>query len=116
MVNEKALNTLLLKNFPGLKNKFDECTSWQDGIETGCFLIFEDLLLPLAKKSIQDNDSKFAKRLSEFIEYLICSDDEYAVNVATVGILEGLKSMGNDELVSKTLGSRSLEVFRNLNY
>lgn len=54
--------------------------------------------------------------IREVVQYLICSDDEYAVNVATVGILEGLKSMGNDELVSKTLGSRSLEVFRNLNY
>lgn len=35
-MDETKLNTLLLERFPELTGQFEEYTSWQDGIETGC--------------------------------------------------------------------------------
>ena len=54
----KELNSLLLEKFPELKKKFDDETSWQDGIETGSFIVFEDVFMPFLEANIELNKSK----------------------------------------------------------
>ena len=110
LMDEIKLNTLLLQTFPELAGQFEEYTSWQDGMETGCFLTFEDLLLPLAYLALDNHDETFLTRLGAFIEQLMTSGDNYAVNVATVGLIEGLKAHGNP-LIRSYLGPVSLEEF-----
>ncbi|SEH69962.1 MULTISPECIES: DUF7674 family protein [Atopobiaceae] len=114
-MDETKLNTLLLERFPELTGQFEEYTSWQDGIETGCFLTFEDLLLPLARQALNAHDKDFLARMGDFIEELMTSDDEHAVNVATVGLIEGLKAYGNP-LIRSFLGPVSLEEFDTMAY
>lgn len=115
LANEVRLNGLLLAEFPELKGKFEDYTSWQDGMETGCFLTYEDLLLPLARQALDGRDEALLARLGAFIEQLMTSGDDYAINVATVGLIEGLKAYGN-QLVRSFLGPISLKEFDTLIY
>lgn len=110
LMDEIKLNTLLLQTFPELAGQFEEYTSWQDGMETGCFLTYEDLLLPLSRQALDEHDEALLERLGTFIEHLMTSGDEYAVNVATVGLIEGLKAYGNT-LIRTFLGPVSLDEF-----
>ena len=104
------LNKLLLETFPELAEQFKEYTSWQDGMETGCFLTFEDLLLPIARHALDEHDEAFLVRLGVFIEQLMTSGDALAINVAIVGLIEGLKAYGNP-LIRSFLGPVSLKEF-----
>ena len=101
------LNKLLLDAFPELRSEFDEYTSWQDGQETGCFLTYEDLLLPLVRNALAKQDEVFLARASAFIEDLMNLGDEYAENVATVALLEGLEPSKNGG-IRPYLGKKSL--------
>ena len=109
------LNKLLLETFPELAEQFKEHTSWQDGMETGCFVTYEDLLLPLARHALDDHDETLLTRLGVFIEQLMTSGDAYAVNLATVGLIEGLKAYGNSPIRS-FLGPVSLKEFDTMVY
>ncbi len=42
----RDLNTLLLSKFPNLRDAFEKETSWQEGINTGCIVVFEDVFMP----------------------------------------------------------------------
>jgi hypothetical protein len=84
-------------------------------METGCFLTYEDLLLPLARQALDKRDEALLTRLGAFIEQLMTSGDDYAINVATVGLIEGLKAYGN-QLVRSFLGPISLKEFDTLIY
>lgn len=114
-MNEIKLNTLLLERFPELIVQFEEYTSWQDGIETGCFLTYEDLLLPLTRQALVANDKLLLTRVGSFIEELMNSGDDHAINVATVGLIEGLRAYGNP-LIRSFLGPVSLNEFDTMAY
>lgn len=109
----RQLNELLLEGFPDLKADFEEYTSWQDGADTGCFLTYEDLLLPLARRALDRNDEKAVRRVSAFIENLLALDDDYAENVATVALIEGLKADHGDE-ARLCLGERGQAIYDTL--
>ncbi len=112
MMDARELNEFMLHAFPELKDEFDTYTSWQDGEDTGCFLTYEDLLLPFARKALQARDMATLERVANFIEDLLALDDEYAENLATVALLEGLKADGDDIL--PLLGNRSLAIYETL--
>ena len=84
-------------------------------METGCFVTYEDLLLPRARHALDDHDETLLTRLGFFIEQLMTSGDAYAVNLATVGLIEGLKAYGNSPIRS-FLGPVSLEEFDTMVY
>lgn len=84
-------------------------------METGCFVTYEDLLLPLARQALDGRDEALLARLGAFIEQLMTSGDDYAINVATVGLIEGLMAYGN-QLVRSFLGPISLKEFDALIY
>lgn len=114
-MNAEQLNKLLLEAFPELGDKFEDYTSWQDGMETGCFLTYEDLLLPVAREALNAKDEEKLARIGSFIEELMILGDDYAVNVATVGLLEGLKADGNDT-IRQYLGTASLAEYDSMIY
>lgn len=87
------MNEALPAAFPDLSAELNEYVSWQDGMDTGAFMAFEDAFRPHVQKAIMDNDEAFLPRSSNFIEKLFVSGDENAVNVVTVGILEGLSEL-----------------------
>ncbi len=115
-MNERDLNTALLEAFPELTAEFEEYTSWQDGMDTGAFLTYEDVFRPHVEKAVAQKDVFFAERAFAFIEKLFLSGDGYAVNVVTVGILEGLKANCNNELVRPYLKDATRREFDELMY
>jgi len=87
----KELNLKLLNMFPKLKEKFDVYTSWQDGIETGSHLVFEDVFVPYIVKIILESNDEEIKKCFDYIEQILISDDDYSKNVINVSVLEPLK-------------------------
>ena len=102
-MDERQMNELLLAAFPELKEEFEEYASWQDGIDTGAFLTYEDIFRPYIERAVENGDLAFLDRASTFIEDLYLTEDEYAVNVVYVGILEGLKANCDNEAVRSFL-------------
>ena len=114
-MNEYELNSRMLSSFPELVGAFEEYASWQNGMHTGCFLTFEDILLPFAIDAIRAKDELLLTRIGAFIEELMTSGDDYSVNVATVGMLEGLKASGECP-AGDFLGPASLKEYNALEY
>ncbi len=98
-MNESELNNKLLTSFPELKAEFEDYISWQDGMDTGAFLTYEDIFRPRIERALKTGDSAFLERAANFIENLYLTGDSYAMNVVYVGILEGLKANCDNEKV-----------------
>ena len=115
-IDSKKYNILLLNKFPELKEKFDNYTNWQDGMETGSLLVYEDVFVPYVLEClINDNNDKMIE-IADFIEQLITDNDEYAFNIAYIAILESLKSNPNGINIQKYLKDKSLKEFNELTY
>lgn len=87
----KELNVKLLKTFPILKTKFDEYTSWQEGLETGSHLVYEDIFVPYIIENEKNSNKEIIEIIFIFIESLFDLNDLYAENVIAVSVLEPLK-------------------------
>ena len=115
-MNERQMNESLLAAFPELKNEFEKYVSWQDGMDTGAFLTYEDVFRPHIERAIENGDADFLDRASAFIEDLYLTEEEYAVNVVYVGILEGLKANCDNEAVRSFLKPITQREFDELKY
>ena len=90
-MTSREFNTQLLKRFPEIKEDFEGYVSWQDGIDTGSFLIVEDVFNKLLWRSVDNGDTELINRILSFAEAILNQADEYACNVIVVGLLEAIK-------------------------
>lgn len=97
----KELNEKLLEYFPQLEKSFKKVTDWQEGIETGSAIVFEDVFFKYIKRHLKDE--KISNKNFEFIKELLNSNDEYAINVVCVAIIENLIASTKRELYEKHL-------------
>lgn len=97
----KELNEKLLKNFPQLEKSFKKVTDWQEGIETGSVIVFEDVYFKYIRRYLKNET--ISKRNFEFVKELLNSNDEYAINVVCVAIIENLIASTKKELYKKYL-------------
>ena len=95
----KELNEKLLETFPQLRKLFDNVTSWQEGIETGSIIVFEDVYFKYLKRYL--HNEKISNKNFKFIKLLLDSNDDYAINVVTVAIIENLVATTKRELYVK---------------
>ncbi len=95
----KELNEKLLGTFPQLRKSFDNVTSWQEGIETGSIIVFEDVYFKYLKRYL--NNENISNKNFEFIKSLLDSNDDYAINVVSVAIIENLIATTKRELYVK---------------
>lgn len=114
-MDSKGLNSLLLEKFPELKTRFNEETEWQEGIETGSFIVFEDVFMPFLEANVEMNNTDMIERIYLFIEALCDINDEYVQNILYVAILENISGYTNPEPFIKPLKKKSLKIF-NENY
>ena len=114
-MNSKDLNSMLLEKFPELKEKFEEETNWQEGIETGSFIVFEDVFMPFLEANVEANNNEMIERIYSFIESLCDIDDEYVKNILYVAILENISGYTNQTMFSKFLKEKSMKIY-NENY
>ena len=115
-MNESELNERLLSSFPELKAEFEDYVSWQDGMETGAFLTYEDVFRPRIEHALTAGDSTFLERTANFIESLYLTGDDYAMSVVYVGVLEGLKASCDNEKVRAFLKPVTRKQFDKLTY
>lgn len=115
-MESRQLNEVLLKAFPELAPELEEYVSWQDGMDTGAFLTYEDVFRSRLEWAVELGDNGFTERAGAFIEELFTSGDPYAANAITIGILEGLKANCDNGAVRKFLRAKSLEEFDSLRY
>ena len=113
-MTSKELNENLLLNFPELKEKFEDETSWQEGFDTGSFVVFEDVFMPFVKDS-KKNNKDIINRIFDYIEKLSLNNDEYAQNVLYVAILENIASFEDEQKYTKYFKNNTLKIF-NENY
>lgn len=116
MISESQMNEAPKEAFPELAPELEKYTSWQDGMDTGAFLTYEDVLRPRIEQAIESGDEDCLSRAREFIESLFTSGDPHAANVVTVGILEGLKANCDNDSVRAFLAPESLREFDSLAY
>ena len=111
-MESKELNQMLLSAIPELKTKFDEETSWQEGLNTGSFIVFEDVFLPFLEAKVEMNDLAMIEKIYSFIESLCDIEDEYVQNVLYVAILENIADFVNPEPFIKYLKEKSLRIYK----
>lgn len=56
-MKEQTLNEMLLEAFPKLTEDFKTYVEWQDGIDTGAFLTYEDVFRPFIENAIANNNN-----------------------------------------------------------
>ncbi len=113
-MKEKELNSLLLEAFPDIKESFNEETSWQDGLDTGCTVTFADIFIPYIVKSALSNDEEKIRKIFEFIEKIASLKDEYVNQVILLSIFDSLFYDYNDIDWKKHFGENTnklLEVY-----
>ena len=109
-------NNLLLTKFPILKKDFEDYTEWQEGINTGSLVVYEDIFVPYIINQLVNENKVEIEKIVSFIEELLDSNDEYAFNIAYVAILETLKSDPNGQKIEKYLKSHGLKEYKELVY
>lgn len=100
-MTSKELNENLLLNFPELKLKFEKETSWQEGINTGSFITFEDVFMPFIKENVYLNNLEKINKIFKYIENLSFIDDKYVENILYVAILENISSFKDSRNFTK---------------
>lgn len=115
-MTEHELNAILMDAFPELK---EELTLYMeedgDGMDTGCFLTHEDVLHPFIDQAFKDKDQQILKRVGAYIEHLLDLGDEYAENVAIVGLVEWLALERADAATRIPLGPKARMLFTEYN-
>ena len=102
-MTSKELNKILLKEFPEIKAELDDYISWQEGMDTGSFLVFEDVFMHFGYSELQKSNQELLKRFTQFIEKIYTLNDPYATNVITVGVLENVKCSAFSDIVYEAL-------------
>lgn len=113
-MTSKDFNELLLSEFPEIKEDFDKYVEWQDGIETGSFLVVEDVFMKYFYAKIEELDFQTINKICSFIESTYLLNDEYASNVIVVGILENLKSSEYSVKIAEFLLPATLKEYKEI--
>ena len=115
-MEQRTMNEDLLATFPELKNQFSEFVSWQDGMDTGAFLTYEDILLPHIIDAVENDNKEVLSRSGKFIEEHLTNRDDYSANVIYVGLLEGLKANCDPSKVKVFLLDEARREFEEMAY
>ena len=114
-MTSKELNLKLLKAFPELEDIYKEEVEWQEGDDTGSHVVFGDVLTPYLLEKINTGNAAIMKKIFDFLEELLISDDEYASEVITCSILESIIMDDiNIDFVESFLGEKSMETWQDL--
>ncbi len=89
-MTSKELKLKLIEALPEIKDVYNEETSWQEGDETGSHVVYEDVFVPFIKEQIEIKNKNSLTKIFEFLEELIKSGNDYAIEVVTLSVLESL--------------------------
>ena len=107
MYNTKELNTMLLEAFPELKERFEDQASWDDWIETGSYIVYEDIFMPYVVQAFVDNDQESINWVMQFVEKLASSDDVDVKNLIGISIIDNVRMYDIEERFESIMGPNS---------
>ena len=107
MYKPEEMNRILLDRFPELKNRFIEETSWQDGINTGSYVVYQDVLMPYIVECFSKNDTDAINRIIAFVEDLASSDDYEVRNLIGVTIIDNVRMYDIEDRFVSLMGPHS---------
>jgi hypothetical protein len=93
----KELNLKLVGAFPELGRAYHEQTNWQEGDDTGSHVVYGDVLVPAMTAYLSIGQYALLKKFFDFLEELLASGDEYAVDVVATTVIESIAFVGNDK-------------------
>jgi hypothetical protein len=111
---DRDYNTMLLNLFPNLKEEFDEYTSWQEGIDTGSTLVYEDVFIPYAIEQIANNNQEEISKIIHLIDEMVNSNNRYCQNLVEVAVLEALRADPEGQKIRDYLTDNSLSMYDGL--
>ena len=94
-MTSRELNQLLLAAFPELNTAFEEETSWQEGVDTGHYVTYEDVFVPFLKNAIEESNEELIERIMTFLEGLAIKKDENIDNLLMVAVFENIDSFND---------------------
>ena len=115
MMENKEYNLLLIERFPQLAEAYSEETSWQEGDDTGCHVVYGDVLTPYIESLIAVESCEVLRRVFDFLEELAQQGDLYIDEVLQFSVLE--KIADNTEYLrycKPMMQERLLEMIREL--
>ncbi len=108
----EELNKKLLSAFPELKDDFEKETSWQEGINTGCTVVYEDVFMSFVIEAIEAHDGAKIKRIFGFVEDLASMRDHYTDQLIMISIFDELVFYNNEINYAQWLGPNSLMLYK----
>lgn len=111
MYNPVKMNKLLLFRFPELRESFEKETSWNEGIETGSYVVYEDVFMPFVVKSFAEKDKDKIARIMSFIEDLASSDDFEERNLIGVAVIDNVRMYDIEKDFVLLMGPHTKKVF-----
>lgn len=108
-------NGKLISAFPELISLYNGEVSWQEGDETGCHVVFGDVLRPYLNKMLLEKNEMQLQRIFDFLESLLERDEKYLDEVVNLSVLTQIvdDNIGLD-LIRLYAGSRTKEMIRKL--
>lgn len=111
MYDKVKMNKLLLAKFPELKSEFEKEASWNDGIETGSYLVYEDVFMPFIIRSFMDKDEHKIERIMNFVEDLASSNDFEERNLIGVTVIDNIRMYDVEQQFVSLLGPNSKKIY-----
>ena len=111
-MEKSKLNEMLLEHFPELKVEFDNQTSWQEGMDTGCTVTYADVFAPFAAEVLLSKNAEKTQRIFQFIECLASLHDEYADQVVMLSIFDPLLFLCEDFTIDCALYPHAADLFQ----
>ena len=110
-MKSKELNLLFLKRFPNLRKAFEDETEWQEGIDTGSTVVFEDVFMPYIIFCVENNLEDEISNCFKFVEECVSSNDDYQKQVIEISIIDNIRSYDISEKLISYLLPKSLASF-----
>ena len=107
---------LLFGEFPKIKEARDsDLEFWDYECEHKCHMLYSIEFVPYILLLLQKNEERELRRIFNFVERLMSSDDKYLINLAEVSIIEPLyfedANVNHKAALLKHCGSRTLQSF-----
>lgn len=113
MVTAEELNQMLMSSFPEIKDELPAYMEAEgEGMATGCFLTHEDVFHPFIEAALESGNTAILRCVGNYVDTLLSTEDAYAINVATIGILEWLAYVHHGSKLEAFLGKRSLMLLK----
>jgi hypothetical protein len=114
-MTNNELNKHLIKNFPNLKNAYDEEVSWQEGDDTGSHTVYGDILTPYLNKCLNEEDESEIKKILTFIERILELRDDYSDEVIAFSVLEGIEyQYRNSAFLNNNIGNLTKKIIEEI--